>query len=361
MQQNRINYVKSEVIDIEIENQEKVEYKADTQARNWCFTVNNPTVTDIEFYEYLQTLAGVKYFIFCRERGNGTKENPDGTVHFQGYIEFGCGKRFSTLVKDFGADKVGNQGHIEPRHGTRKGCVDYVRKVGKHKDKAETQIGDVIEWGEFIADGQRSDLEEVVAMVGRGASDSEIKEAFPSQFLRYYRNIEDLRGAELRQKFLRFSRMYREGMRVVYIYGSPRTGKTRYVYDKYGYDNVYSVAGYKEGKCFDDYEGQDVLLLDEYRSSFNFGMLLKYTDGQPCSLLCRFRNRVACWTKVYIISNIPLTQQHKDIQRDEPESWKALLARITDVYDFNTSKEIPINRKKSLTELTPVDGEDLLF
>lgn len=344
-----------------MENQEKIEYRADTQARDWVFVVNNPTITDVSLYEYLQTLVNVRYFIFCREKGNGTEDNPDGTVHFQGYIEFRMPKRFSTLVKCFGADKAGNQGHIEPRNGSRKGCVDYVRKVGKHKDKADTQIGDVYEWGEFIADGQRSDLDEVVAMVGRGATDDEIKEAFPSQFLRYYRNIEDLRGAELRRKFEQYVRTYREGMQVVYIYGKPRTGKTRYVYDNHGYDNVYSVAGYESGKCFDGYEGQDVLLLDEYRSGFNFGMLLKYTDGQPCTLLCRFRNRVACWTKVYIISNIPLYSQHKDIQLLEPDSWKALLARITAVYNFDVSKTEPENKKKSLSELVPCDSEDLPF
>ncbi len=343
------------------ENQEKIEYKADTQARDWCFTVNNPALSDTEFYEYLQTLPSVKYFIFCRERGNGTEDNPDGTIHFQGYIEFSCGKRFSTLVKCFGADKVGNQGHIEPRNGTRKGCADYVRKTGKHADKANTQIGDVFEWGEFIADGQRSDLTEIVAMVDRGATDEEIKTAFPSQFLRYSRNIRDLRALKLDERFALFESKYREGMEVVYIYGKPRTGKSRYVYEKHGYGNVYSVQGYSEGKSFDGYKGQDVLLLDEYRSGFNFGMLLKYTDGQPCGLLCRFRNRVACWTKVYIVSNIPLEKQHKDIQLTESDSWRALLARITAVYNFDISKTEPINRKKSLSELVPVEDGDLPF
>jgi hypothetical protein len=102
-------------------------------------------------------------------------------------------------------------------------------------------------------------------------------------------------------------------------------------------------------------------MLDEYRSSFDFGLLLTYTDGQPAGIQCRFKNKSACYTTVYIISNIPLSRQHKNEQLYEPESWDAFLQRLTGILHFDGKgiKEEPVpNRKTQFGVLSPLSDEE---
>lgn len=100
--------------------------------------------------------------------------------------------------------------------------------------------------------------------------------------------------------------------------------------EKYGYENVFRVTNYDHP--FDGYSGQDVMLFDEFRSSLPLSNMLCYLDGYPLMLPCRYANRVACYTKVYIISNIPLEKQYPNVQLEELASFEAFKRRLTSVY-----------------------------
>ena len=71
-----------------------------------------------------------------------------------------------------------------------------------------------------------------------------------------------------------------------------------------------------------------MIIFEEFRSSLKIGDMLNYLDGYPLSLPCRFSNKQACYTKVFIISNIPLTAQYNDLQSEQTETWKAFLRRL---------------------------------
>lgn len=116
---------------------------------------------------------------------------------------------------------------------------------------------------------------------------------------------------------------------VQYIYGDTGSGKTRSVMEKYGYRNVYRVTDYRHP--FDSYMGQDVILFEEFRSSLPLGDMLKYLDGYPVVLPCRYTNRQACFTKVYISTNIPIGSQYPEIQRESIGDFLAFLRRIGSV------------------------------
>ena len=75
---------------------------------------------------------------------------------------------------------------------------------------------------------------------------------------------------EYRQSHLenKFKRVFRN-MKVYYIYGSAGCGKTSYVFQKHGYDDVYRTTNYEFG-WIDDYNGEKILFLDEFRSSFKW-------------------------------------------------------------------------------------------
>lgn len=174
------------------------------------------------------------------------------------------------------------------------------------------------------------------------------------------------RAKEYRQSHLenKFKRVFRN-MKVYYIYGSAWCGKTSYVFQKHGYDDVYRTTNYEFG-WIDDYNGEKTLFLDECRSSFKISEILDYLDGQPIRIRGRHYNRVACYDTVYIVSNLSLKEQYTNIQQSEPKMWAAFCRRITAVYDFDKSKDIPVNKftgelKKSPTLLKIMDDESPPF
>ena len=110
-------------------------------------------------------------------------------------------------------------------------------------------------------------------------------------------------------------------LEVIYIWGKTGAGKTRYVLEEYGYTNVFRVTNYKNP--FDGYKNEDVILFDEFRSSLPIADMLTYLDGYPINLPCRYADKPAAFTKVYIISNIPIEKQYVEVQKYEPETYRA--------------------------------------
>lgn len=144
----------------------------------------------------------------------------------------------------------------------------------------------------------------------------------------------------------------RTNLKVVYIFGSAGVGKTSYVLDTFGDDHVFRMTDYGSVhniERFDGYSGHDVLLFDEFRSQIVMSNMLNYLDIYPLQLPARFHNKTACYTKVFIVSNIPLSAQYPNIQRDNPTTWQAFLRRIHEVYNFDISKTAPLPRNKWLS------------
>ena len=116
----------------------------------------------------------------------------------------------------------------------------------------------------------------------------------------------------------------------------------------------------------DDYNGEKILFLDEFRSSFKISEILDYLDGQPIRIRGRHYNRAACYDTVYIVSNLSLKEQYTNIQQSEPKTWAAFCRRITAVYDLDKSKNIPVNKftgilKKPPTLIEIADDGDMPF
>ena len=105
-------------------------------------------------------------------------------------------------------------------------------------------------------------------------------------------------------------------------------GKTRSILDRYGDENVYRVTNYKHP--FDGYKGEPVIMFDEFRSNLPLPDMLNYLDVYPLMLPSRYADRVACYTQVFIVSNIPLAEQYPLVQLEEPVSYAAFLRRIND-------------------------------
>ena len=98
----------------------------------------------------------------------------------------------------------------------------------------------------------------------------------------------------LRQEY-RFDDTFRK-LEITYIYGTTEKGKTRYVMERYGYKNVYRVTQ-SDHTAFDGYNGQDIIIFEEFRSSFKIEDMLNYLDGYPLMLPSRYNDKEACYTK----------------------------------------------------------------
>ena len=61
--------------------------------------------------------------------------------------------------------------------------------------------------------------------------------------------------------------------------------------------------------------------------------MLNYLDVYPLHLPAQYSDRMACYTTVYITSNLPLEEQYRSAQEYKPETWRAFLRRIHNVVE----------------------------
>lgn len=307
----------------------------DPQSRKWQITANNPEkhgLTHDVIQEIMSSVRGKSlYWCMCDEIGDECE-----TLHTHIFIyrkapfyasqinnlfpnmhrekAYGsCLENRAYVLKDgdkFNKDETGHYSYIDKKHKTHEG-INY----------SDT----FYEFGDCPADGSGDSASDtVVDMIRSGATDEQIVESVPST----YRELEHVQRVRSMFRDSAFSDSWRD-LTVTYIFGSTGTGKTRSVMEQYGYKNCYRVTDYKHP--FDSYNGEDVMIFEEFRSGLKHGDMLNYLDGYPVKLPCRYFDRQACFTKVFIISNIPLEAQFPNIDR---ESKDAFYRRIQTVKEF---------------------------
>lgn len=246
-------------------------------ARTWCFTLNNPDgLLDVEFEQW----DGLRYAIYQHEVGQ------EGTEHFQGYIELDRVARLSKMISMIpGA-------HFEVRRGTREQARDYCRKE-------ESRLDGPWEYGAWEAGGQgaRADVASFKAAVDSGATDLELWDTQPNMYLRYQRMLNNIRSLkEVKRNWK---------TEVIFLYGPPGTGKTngphgvrRLAPDAY----FHNVA---MGSWFENYKGEEEVILDEFCGWVPFHVLLQMMDEGPCKLQGKCLSGGVNWIakKLYITSN----------------------------------------------------------
>lgn len=317
----------------------------DTQSRKWQITINNPIekgYTHEHIKEQLEQFKNCVYWCMSDEIGMNQ------TFHTHIYIQCSSAVRYSTIKKRF------DGGHYEMAKGTGYQNRDYVFKQGKWSgtDKEETNLKDTHEeYGEIPPEhqGARNDLSDLYDMIKDGMTTFEILEAAPN-YITQLDKIDKVRQTVLEAKY----RDTWRDIKVTYIWGMTGAGKTRTVMETYGYSNVYRVTDYQHP--FDAYKGQDVVVFEEFRSSLPIDDMLKYLDGYPVEFPARYNNKQACFTKVYIITNIDIRNQYRNVQQDNPMTWDALLRRIHKVAVFTGEDITEMETQKYMKEYFPFFG-----
>lgn len=327
----------------------------DPKCRKWMLTANNPQDHGWEYekvVDILKAWRGLKYWCIGFERGV-----EDDVPHYHIYL-LGNNQIKASVIHN----KLPGM-HRDMRHASNQDNRDYVWKTGawagtdkesKHDHSFDLESG---EMPEDKGQGYRADLHSLYELIKDGKSNFEILEENPA-YIDKFEKIEKVRQM-LREE--EYKDTWRK-LDVTYIWGATGSGKTRGVMDKYGYSNVYRVTDYDHP--FDSYRGQDVIMFEEFRSDLKLCDMLKYLDGYPLELPSRYSNKVACFTKVYIVSNIDIRDQYPNIQRYETESWNAFLRRVNTVQYYSGKDIVEKPLKKYIAEdwhfikISPFDKEE---
>lgn len=302
-------------------------------SRKWQITINNPVEKGYsreKIKEIISQHNSVIYYAMVEEIGK------EGTHHVHIFLITRSPSQFSMWRKAF-AEKA----HLENARGSIEDNVAYLKKEGKWKDteKAETTVeGSFEEVGERPEEkgqGFRSDIVRLIELVEQGMSNAELMRAIPDIYVRNISTVEKIRTTILKEQF---SPVFRK-MEVTYIFGATGTGKTRGVMERHGYNNVYRIVNPKNP--FDMYEQQEVIAFEEFISvQYPIQQMLLYTDGYCCALPSRYYDKIAVYTKVYLLSNLSLRYQYEDVQRENYETYRAFLRRITAVIEYTREGKI---------------------
>ena len=298
----------------------------DTQSRKWMLVINNPEdhgLTTDKIIELLN-LFHPDYFCLAAEISS------TGTYHIHIFLYSTSPIRFSTVKNRFPT------AHIEPAKGSCFQNREYVRKDGKWEgtDKADTSVeGSFQEFGSMPSEADEKSPKNaaVIQHVKDGLTNAEIIALDPSYAFKG-RDIDQLRQDICYAPFRKILR----NVEVHYLYGDSGTGKTRSIFDQHPMEDICRITNYAPRGVtqFDAYTGHPVIVFEEFHSQIPITSMLNYLDIYPVMLPARYYDRVACYTTVYITSNIPLEQQYTEIQRSKLETWNAFLRRINTVTEF---------------------------
>ncbi len=229
----------------------------------WIFVINNP----IRPWAEPPILADEwrrkpKFLVYQLEEAPTT-----GTPHFQGYVCFDQAIRGSTLLRMLSVN--GEAPYLRARTRSHLYSKEYASKPETRVEGPWTYGDDA---GIANSQGSRSDLTTIKRKLDTGASMKEITDEHFESCARYYKYFREYKRIHASPRDWE--------MEIIVLVGTTGSGKTRWVYDTYGKDNVYSVPEAKgSGTYWDDYDGQETVLVDEmYGKRFSHGFLLRLCD-----------------------------------------------------------------------------------
>jgi len=301
------------------------------RSRRICFTLNN--YTDVEV-QSLKSNVSWKWICFGKEVG------ATGTPHLQGAIVFKNPMAFSTMHKISGLERA----HFLPMYGHPRDNLDYCSK-GDQSHEEWTQLktsgpnygknADVFEYGEIPSEGKRTDITYAVERIHEGATMRELaQDPMTATVVAKYS-----KGLTLIRSLCVSPRNPENPPKVYWLWGKTGSGKTRCAT---GFSRRYRPEeeawishGGGELKWFDGYDGQRVVIIDDFRSKgCKFAFLLRLLDRYPLSV--EFKGGFVNWNPEVIIITSPQCPQDMFSVRGAkiPEDLAQLTRRLTRVLEI---------------------------
>lgn len=270
---------------------------ANSTARRFCFTINNPTAP-LSFSP--ETTPDVRYVVWQHELAPTTN-----TPHFQGYIEIMKSVRFHwihTKIPGFATAS------LRVAMGTAVQNKTYCTKP-------ESRDEGPWEYGQPGQQGKSDALTAVKRKLDEGISVGEVAEEDFGLWCRH------------RNAFKEYKRLKSEKRdfktKVVFLYGPAGTGKSSYIRENSG-EHCYWKS---QDKWWDDYEDQDVAL-DDFYGWIPYSVMLRLMDRYPLDVEIK-GSKVNFAPKVLYISSNKLPWEWWS--QEVPYNHAAFMRRIDEI------------------------------
>ncbi len=294
------------------------------QLRNWVFTINNPTEADETILLSFLSEPGAMAEFKIRYITWTSEISASGTPHYQGYLELLVPKRRRQVLRFL------PKAHLEQRMGTQAEAIAYVWKMDSTFDAdgfhgmagtAAKQIGD-----------------DIVDAIHGGATATEIAEEFPKQYMRMHSGIDKMIGLKVKPRSWK--------MQVDIYYGKTGTGKSWSAHELH--PGAYYWEWPTGGRWWaPGYNGQEVIVMDEFRHQIKLSVLLKVLDRYPFTMESKGSNREMTSKKIVITTNREPMDWYPNKSGEEVAPLHRRFRDFATIYDF--------------AEPTAHTGRDMLF
>ncbi len=262
------------------------------RGKNWCFTLNNPTDDDkpLEW-------SNVVFIKYQLEKGDRT-----GTPHFQGVVQFEKRLRLA------GVKCVSARAHWEICFSVPAMAVYCGKEAGRLEGPWEK--------GDMVVSGQRSDLMQAKSIIDDGGTTHDLEEAVFPTFIRNERGLSNYKRRRTKAR--------QDMTQCIVYWGKTKIGKTTTVKQKY--PDAYWHNG---TKWFDDYEGEETVVFDDFVGQLNFHHFLQLVNH------CPYRPEVKRGSVQFVAKQIVITTNihPQDWYKGAPDDIvDAIMGRITTMY-----------------------------
>lgn len=321
--------------------------------RNFCFTLNNyDKVTNEKTGETRMAQAEwlrqrCDYIVWGKEVGES------GTPHLQGYAETKNQIMFDTFLKNC------HDIDIRKRMGPTKAAADYCKKGEQSHDEWKSlningpnygKNADVFEEGTCSNQGKRNDIETCTDMINEGKRMKEVAEDNPQAFVKFHRGL-------LAYKSL-VTPPRSTAPEVIVRFGCTESGKSMMA--KYETNDAF-VWKPQMGQWWDGYDGEEHVILEEFRGQLPFEHLLDLLDRYECKVQVKGGMVQFVATKIIICSPSPPWEWYPKNAANVRDSLGQLRRRISKVFEHQyssalveeTSKDLDLLTSKVLTSEVP--------
>lgn len=330
------------------------------RSRFWCFTLHPKSLDDGKEQTIEHKLPDkARYAVFQREMG------AEGKEHYQGYIEFNdavAGGQRTSWVKEWipGA-------HTEIKYAQRDNVRHYCMKPcsadckEKHCVEARTKGNGRMNWetskpteiGRYMGDaqGKRTDVDDIKEAIKKGASFNEVCELNFSFAMKHARSLRDY-IVEQQPK-----RDWKTEVKV--IWGDSGTGKSRWCRETY--PDAYWLSKSNTGNVWwNGYNGQEVVIIDDFYGWIPFDYYLHLTDRYPMSGetkggMVNLRPRV-----IVITSNREPRKWYSSVLKGDKQFQRAFGRRFDSIERWTIDKKGHVSKVLTPWEEHEDDEEEVI-
>lgn len=321
------------------------------QSSNWFMTINAhqntqmhlPTITTEQIIDAFRNIDSRADFVFQLERGNNkSDQNPDGYMHYQAtiFLPRSHAMRRQTLFNELQKNGLMDV-HLEivrKDKAAQRYCSKSKTRFAGPWWSSESFENGIKDRHSVSQQGERSDRTLIKMALDAGRKPSEIMLDDELSLLMSIGNQHYMYSYFEALMKNKFGRHDRDNIRVIYITGDSNAGKSYWVRHHYSYDELY-IADARDKNSFDKYQYQPVVLLDEFRSQIEYSTFFELIDRYVTQVPCRYHNKYAGFTTLYIVSKWELRRQYQSVLVSYSDRMQ-LYRRIHEVWRMNNDHTI---------------------